>query len=279
MGRIRTIKPEFWTSQQIGECAPLTRLFFIGLWNFCDDMGRHPANPAQLRALIFPYDRETSVNIPGMLTELASKSLIELYTGTDSRAYLWVTGWRHQKINRPQTPKHPPPPGQPHDWYADKRKQWDRGKFSEHSLTIHGRSPEHITQNPEPRDIATTSLVDESASTHVVARKSKQEANAKLQSFGEAWNVCAARCRLPQIDEIKAGSARERAAVARLEELHGDFDPLIAKVAASEFLRGENGHGFHATFDWIIKPSNFQKIMENNYENRKKPNGSWSPRR
>lgn len=34
MARIRTIKPEFWTSEQVMGCAPLARLLFIGLWNF-----------------------------------------------------------------------------------------------------------------------------------------------------------------------------------------------------------------------------------------------------
>jgi len=45
MARIRTIKPEFWVSEQVGECSPNARLLFIGMWNFCDDRGVHPAKP------------------------------------------------------------------------------------------------------------------------------------------------------------------------------------------------------------------------------------------
>lgn len=56
MARIRTIKPEFWTSEQVMNCSRDARLLFIGLWNFCDDYGRHPANSKQLKALIFPDD-------------------------------------------------------------------------------------------------------------------------------------------------------------------------------------------------------------------------------
>ena len=42
MARIRTIKPEFWASEQVMDCKPVTRLLFIGLWNFVDDFGRAP---------------------------------------------------------------------------------------------------------------------------------------------------------------------------------------------------------------------------------------------
>ena len=48
MARIRSIKPQFWTSEQIADCSSNARLLFIGLWNFCDDCGVHPASPARL---------------------------------------------------------------------------------------------------------------------------------------------------------------------------------------------------------------------------------------
>ena len=54
MARIRTIKPEFWTSEQVVECSPTARLLFIGLWNFCDDAGNQPASAKQSRCRFFP---------------------------------------------------------------------------------------------------------------------------------------------------------------------------------------------------------------------------------
>ncbi len=44
MARIRTTKPEFWSSAQIIELSRDARLLFIGMWNFCDDNGRHKAS-------------------------------------------------------------------------------------------------------------------------------------------------------------------------------------------------------------------------------------------
>ena len=40
---------------------------------------------------------------------------------------------------------------------------------------------------------------------------------------------------------------------------------VIDMVAASRFLQGSNNRGFVATFDWVIKPANFIKILEGNY--------------
>src|SRR4051812_10412482 len=56
MARIRSIKPEFWSSEQVMECARDTRLLFIGLWNFVDDADRMSFSSKQIKALIFPGD-------------------------------------------------------------------------------------------------------------------------------------------------------------------------------------------------------------------------------
>ena len=109
MARIRTVKPEFWTSEQIMECSPITRLAFIGLWNFADDKGRMTASPKRIKAQLFPSDDFTAADIHGMIRELARNGLIRLYV-VDDIEYLVITGWHHQVINRPQPSKIPGPP-------------------------------------------------------------------------------------------------------------------------------------------------------------------------
>lgn len=108
MARIRTIKPEFWTSEQVMECAPLTRLLFIGIWNFCDDAGNHPASAKTIKALVFPGDDIVSADVQSMLDELSSNGLITLYEA-NGKTYLHVLGWKHQKIDKP-TIKYPASP-------------------------------------------------------------------------------------------------------------------------------------------------------------------------
>ena len=68
---------------------------------------------------------------------------------------------------------------------------------------------------------------------------------------------------------------------ARLEE-HGLDNVLsaIAQVARSSFLLGGGSRGFRATFDWLIKPSNFVKVLEGNYAVRHRaPEPEFDPNR
>ena len=108
MARIRSIKPEFWTSEQIVECSTRARLLFIGLWSFADDAGCHPASLKRLKMEVFPGDNFTDKDVAGMVAELVSHGLLREYEA-QGQSYWEVTGWKkHQKIDRP-TIKYPGP--------------------------------------------------------------------------------------------------------------------------------------------------------------------------
>ncbi|MDB5937577.1 MAG: hypothetical protein JWQ01_4921 [Massilia sp.] len=109
MARIRSIKPDFWTSEQVMECSPIARLMFIGLWNFADDHGRLPCAPKTIKAQIFPADDINSETVRGMIDELSANGLVQVYV-VDDKEYLFITGWRHQKIDKRQQAKYPEPP-------------------------------------------------------------------------------------------------------------------------------------------------------------------------
>jgi hypothetical protein len=108
--RIRTVKPEFWKSESNGRLSRDARLLFIGLFNHADDQGRFRANPALIRAELFPYDDDlTLAAIQGMLTELSvNDHQIVLYDGINGDKYGWIPSFRtHQLVNRPQPSKLP----------------------------------------------------------------------------------------------------------------------------------------------------------------------------
>lgn len=108
MARIRSIKPEFWTSEQVMDCKPVTRLLFIGLWNFADDEGRLPFSPRTIKAQVLPGDDVSPDDVRDMVLELSRIKLVMLYA-VEGRDYLQITGWSHQKIDKPQKPKYPAP--------------------------------------------------------------------------------------------------------------------------------------------------------------------------
>ena len=111
MARIRSIKPEFWTAEQVMECSPMARLLFIGMWNFCDDGGNHPASAKTLKAEVFPSDDITACEVQALIDELLNQDLLIEYQA-GGKNYLHVTGWaRHQRIEKPNF-RHPDPNSQ-----------------------------------------------------------------------------------------------------------------------------------------------------------------------
>ncbi|BCA93809.1 hypothetical protein TUM19329_01700 [Legionella antarctica] len=101
MSRIRTIKPEFWVSEQTIACSPNARLLFIGMWNFADDSGVHPTSYVRLKAQIFPADNCTTEEIKNWVNELINNGLIREYA-IDDKSYWVITGWKnHQRIDKP----------------------------------------------------------------------------------------------------------------------------------------------------------------------------------
>lgn len=105
MARIRTIKPDFYTDETLGECSPTTRLLFIGMWSHADDHGNLDRSSKQLRAQVFPYD---SLECEPLIQELLSKELVIEYQ-YEGKKYLHVPGFtEHQKIEKKSLPKFPP---------------------------------------------------------------------------------------------------------------------------------------------------------------------------
>lgn len=56
---------------------------------------------------------------------------------------------------------------------------------------------------------------------------------------------------------------------ARIRE-HGKetFADAIRRATESDFLKGNNNRCFKATFDWLIKPTNYEKLISGNYDNQ-----------
>ncbi len=46
------------------------------------------------------------------------------------------------------------------------------------------------------------------------------------------------------------------------------FEDMIIRAYNSDFLKGQNKNGWRASFDWLIKPTNFEKVISGNYDNK-----------
>jgi len=76
MARIRTIKPEFFTSEDIVALSPLARLLYVALWCESDKEGRMLWKPRTFKMRYFPAD---ACDIDALCSELTSGGLVRLY--------------------------------------------------------------------------------------------------------------------------------------------------------------------------------------------------------
>lgn len=93
MARIRTIKPEFFTSDDICSLSFAARLLYIGIWCESDREGRLEWRPRNLKRRYLPDD---DVDINALCSELIDSGLVVLYG--DGLAYI-PTFSKHQHVN------------------------------------------------------------------------------------------------------------------------------------------------------------------------------------
>lgn len=112
--RIRSIKPEFWRSDDIDALSIPARLLFIGLWSYVDDNGVGIFSLKDIVGDLFAGDmlldsNETLIRVKEGLKELSGRGLIEIYS-QDGHDYLAITNWeRHQRVPNPNKPRYPRP--------------------------------------------------------------------------------------------------------------------------------------------------------------------------
>lgn len=91
------------------------------------------------------------------------------------------------------------------------------------------------------------------------------ECRASALRVGEAWNQIG----VSPVQKFKLNSQRGRMLKARLREFGEEtIIQAMEKVKQSPFLLGQNDRGWVITFDWFLKPNNFQKVMEGQYDER-----------
>lgn len=101
MARARLIKPGFFTNEQLGECPPLARILFAGLWTLADRDGRLEYRPKRFKVELLPYDE---CNVSELVVTLHDKKLLILYEVDSSRFIQICEFVKHQRPH-PHEPK------------------------------------------------------------------------------------------------------------------------------------------------------------------------------
>lgn len=110
--RIRSIKPEFWRSDDVNSMCIEDRLLFIGLWSYVDDNGVGIDRHSDICADLFAHDlsvspHDTLMRVHDGLNRLQTLGVIRRYE-VGGKRFMEITNWAsHQKINRPSPGRYP----------------------------------------------------------------------------------------------------------------------------------------------------------------------------
>ncbi|MBD0746045.1 hypothetical protein [Streptomyces sp. CBMA152] len=150
MARIRTIKPEAFTSESLASVSVTAERTFFGLLTQADDHGRFRDQGAVIAGALWSLRPEHGpLEVEDDLNQLHTAGLICRYEGEDGKRYLHIVTWaKHQKINRPSGSRCPACPrhegGQPTQPAGSRH-----GELTTASVSPHGALAEDARTLPE----------------------------------------------------------------------------------------------------------------------------------
>ena len=108
-------------------------------------------------------------------------------------------------------------------------------------------------------------ISDKSANSDAAARLSKVDDEGWQRNFVYVFNELVKDSNIPPIKRL-SNLRLEKLRVVLKDFTTKDIATVCQKAASSSFLnyRGTK-HKFQATFDWLIEPENFLKVLEGTY--------------
>ena len=100
------------------------------------------------------------------------------------------------------------------------------------------------------------------------SKSDSPKSDMDLRKFVVFWNseMDKHKATIPKLRTIQG--KRKNHILARCRECGKEaVAEMVRKAAQSDFLNGKNNRGWIANFDWVILPTNFQKVVEGNYDN------------
>jgi hypothetical protein len=243
----RYLKPGVRDSEAIDNLSPQAENIFYRLLVTVDDFGRFDARPAMIKAQCFPIKESVSINkCKELLEELSRANLILLYEA-EGKPYLQMCKW--DNIPRAKESKYPAHEGTCIQMYTDV------------PLT------ETETETKTKTDISISPPSGELPSCNHQGVIDLYHKHLPTLRRIEVWN------------ETRKGYLRQRwrevaDELAKTKEIQssdilGWFAEFFEHIGTSKFLTGrvndKSGRSFVADLEWILKPSNFAKIVEGKY--------------
>lgn len=271
MARIRTIKPDFFTSDDIVSLSPLARLLYIATWLEADREGRLPWRPKTLKLRYLPGD---DCNIDALAQELVAADLVIPYE-IDGQQYAEIPSFtRHQVINNRETASAIPP--NTDDACPTRAPRVDDACPTRADATgtplmgREGKGKEGKGSSPSPDG---DGCPRPSAGDQQACQQEVENDNCPHQAIVDAYHDLLPMGRKVRIwNEARRTKLRARWREDKKRQSVEWWRKLFGYIAKSDFLTGRTSSAGRAPFEidleWIITPANLVKIVEGKYDNR-----------
>lgn len=123
---------------------------------------------------------------------------------------------------------------------------------------------ENVNENENVNDIRTLKTSFKVSSFG--ANDAPADPKIDFEKIKESWNDEAQKSHslMPKLRSMQ--KQRQKQIAARIREYGEEvFFDAMKKAVASDFLNGKNRRGWIASFDWFVKPTNFAKVVDGNY--------------
>lgn len=254
--RSRNLKPGFFKNADLADAGPHTQLLFAGLWLMADKEGRLKDQPRVIKAELFPY---YDVDVNRELTVLSRLGHVHRFVANEIGVIEVRNFKKHQSPHHTEKPSELPGADDVSPCIQGTREI--NGDATVNSPLENGGNPSD-SQIPDSQIQCKTGRIDRSFQIQVVAAYHEI---LSTQPRVKAWTK--------KREGLLAARIKERCSGGKPADTIEYWRDLFAKVAQSDFLCGRTKASFSATLEWIVRPENFLKIIEGNYDNRGRGNG------
>lgn len=137
----------------------------------------------------------------------------------------------------------------------------------QHSINKQTTNKQQSNNNQITTTIDNKSIRDKDISSTDVEDAAPSRVEIDFVAVKDFFNRTMENASIPKI-RTKIDGRRKEMLTARVREYGIDMVyEVITKAAASSFLNGGGNRGFVADFEWLMRPNNFPKVLEGNYDN------------
>lgn len=259
----RNIVPELLSDEKICALSDFQFRVWVGLILTADAYGKIPYDAEKIKQTCFPRrQRITTECIDRALSDLLRVGLVVRDISLGEPPSLQFAKWtKYQRV-----------PNKGGVDAAEKNGENATSgealpKFDFEKIVIHDAEKENKENEKEKRIKEKDKEIKEYKEGTLTSAKEEPGGRCPFEKIKRLF--CDTCVSFPKIRDI-TGKRRIMVSARWSAEPHIEtFKELFEKAEASSFLKGENNRGWTASFDWLMYASNFSKVLEGMYDDKK----------